>query len=63
VVERFAEVLREEEASGNLGLRAPAGDLAYAAIRIIEGFIYNDALTEDSPDVEKAVSIVCLLVD
>jgi AcrR family transcriptional regulator len=63
VVERFAEVMREEEASGTLRLRAPADDLAYAAIRIIEGFIYNDALTEDRPDVDKAVSIVCLLVD
>jgi hypothetical protein len=55
--------MREEEAGGTLRLRAPADDLAYAAIRIIEGFIYNDALTEDRPDVDKAVSIVCLLVD
>jgi AcrR family transcriptional regulator len=63
VVERFAEILREEEASGSIQLRASADDLGYAMIRIIEGFIYNDALTEDTPDVDKAVSIVCLLVD
>ncbi|MBN8867975.1 MAG: hypothetical protein J0H98_10515 [Solirubrobacterales bacterium] len=63
VVERVTEVLEEEAGTGAITLRAPAGDLAYAMTRIIEGFIYNDAMTENGPDVDNAVRIVCLLVD
>jgi hypothetical protein len=63
VVERLAELLDEEAANGSIALRAPAGDLAYAMTRIIEGFIYNDAITDSGPDVDNAVRIVCLLVD
>jgi len=63
VVERIAELLDEEAATGSITLRAPSGDLAYAMTRIIEGFIYNDAITDSGPDVDNAVRIVCLLVD
>ncbi len=63
VVDRIAELLDEEAKAGTITLRAPAPDLAYAMTRIIEGFIYNDAMTESGPDVDRAVQIVCLLVD
>jgi hypothetical protein len=63
VARRIAEILEGEAARGSLVLRAPAPDLAYAMTRIIEGFIYNDAMAEIDTDVETAVRIVCLLVD
>lgn len=62
VARRIAEILEGEAARGSLVLRAPAPDLAYAMTRIIEGFIYNDAMAEIDTDVETAVRIVCLLV-
>lgn len=63
VARRIAEVLEQESAAGSLTLRAPSPDLAYAMTRIIEGFIYNDAMADMDTDVETAVRIVCLLVD
>jgi AcrR family transcriptional regulator len=62
VTRRTAELLEEEAERGRLVLRAPAGDLAYAMIRVIEGFIYNDALADVDTDIDTAVDIVSMLV-
>lgn len=59
----IAAVVEEEAAKGTIDLRAPTADLAYAMIRIIEGFIYNDAMADIDTDIESAVRIVCLLTD
>jgi AcrR family transcriptional regulator len=63
VARRIADVLAAEAERGTLVLRAPAPDLAYAMTRVIEGFIYNDAMADIDTDVETAVRIVCLLID
>jgi hypothetical protein len=41
--------------------KADVDSLAYAVVRIAEGFIYNDALLAIEPEVERAASIVALL--
>ncbi|GIK78456.1 MAG: hypothetical protein BroJett022_21460 [Actinomycetes bacterium] len=63
VARRIAELLESERERGTLALRASAADLGYAMTRIIEGFIYNDAMAEIDTDIDTAVEIVCLLVD
>jgi AcrR family transcriptional regulator len=63
VVRGLAEVMQEEVDAGNLRLRVPAEDLAYAMIRIIEGFIYNDAMADIDPDIDTAIRIVSMLID
>lgn len=35
----------------------------YAVVRITEGFIYNDAIVAVEPEVERAASIVALLLE
>lgn len=63
MVRGLAAVLLEEVETGALTLREPVADLAYAMIRIIEGFIYNDAMADIDPDVDTAIRIVSMLVD
>jgi AcrR family transcriptional regulator len=61
-VRDLAELLREEQDAGALSLRADADRLAYAIVRMTEGFIYHDAVVGTEPDVERAASIVALLL-
>ncbi len=61
-VEDFARLLREEQLEGGLELRADADTLSYAIVRMTEGFIYHDTVIGSQPDVERAASIVGLLL-
>jgi AcrR family transcriptional regulator len=61
-VARLAELYREEQAAGNFHPRADPGVLAYAVVRVTEGFIYNDAIVAVEPAVEQAAQIVALLL-
>jgi AcrR family transcriptional regulator len=58
----LANLLREELEAGTLRLRADGDSLAYAIVRMTEGFIYHDAVIGTEPDVERAASIVALLL-
>jgi len=60
-VRDLAGLLREEHETG-MTLRADVDNLAYAIVRMTEGFIYHDAVVGAEPDVERAVSIVELLL-
>jgi AcrR family transcriptional regulator len=62
-VREFAELLREEQEAGGLRLRADVESLAYAIVRMTEGFIYNDAIASVEPEVERAAGIVALLLE
>ncbi len=42
-VQRLAELYREEQEAGNLDPPVDVETLAYAVVRVNEGFIYNDA--------------------
>jgi AcrR family transcriptional regulator len=61
-VRDLAELLREEQLAGALELRADPGTLAYAIVRMTEGFIYHDTVVGTDPDVERAASMVALLL-
>ena len=58
----LAGLLREEQAAGTLRLRADVDSLAYAIVRMTEGFIYHDTVVGTEPDVERAASMVALLL-
>jgi AcrR family transcriptional regulator len=61
-VARLAELYREEQAAGTFHPRADPDVLAYAVVRITEGFVYNDAIVAVEPAVEQAGAIVALLL-
>jgi AcrR family transcriptional regulator len=61
-VRDLAELLREEQRAGALELRADPDTLAYAIVRMTEGFIYHDTVVGTEPDVERAESMVALLL-
>jgi AcrR family transcriptional regulator len=61
-VRDLADLLREEQRAGGLSLRADVDSLAYAIVRMTEGFIYHDAVVGTEPDVERAASVVALLL-
>jgi AcrR family transcriptional regulator len=62
MLDRLVAVLEAEQRRGALTLRAPAPTLAYAMIRVTEGFVYREAGDDIDPDVEDAVAIVRLLL-
>ena len=61
-VRDLAGLLREEQGAGSLELRTDVDQLAYAIVRVTEGFIYHDTVVGTEPDVERAASIVALLL-
>jgi AcrR family transcriptional regulator len=58
-----ARLIVEEHERGAFELRADPGDLAYAVVRVIEGFIYNDAIAAVEPEIDRAMRIVRLILD
>jgi AcrR family transcriptional regulator len=62
-VASLAALYREEFDAGAFSPRADIASLAYAVVRVTEGFIYNDAIAAVEPQVERAASIVALLLD
>jgi AcrR family transcriptional regulator len=63
MVEAQAELLVEERDQGNIRLRLEPEVLAYAIVRLTEGFIYNDALIAVEPDLDTARAVIGLLLD
>jgi AcrR family transcriptional regulator len=61
-VARLADLYREEQRNGSFHPRAAPDTLAYAVVRITEGFIYNDAIVAVEPAVDEAAAIVALLL-
>jgi len=59
---KLAELYREEQRAGHFHPRADPDTLAYAVVRVTEGFIYNDAIAAVEPAVEQAAAIVALLL-
>jgi AcrR family transcriptional regulator len=60
---KLAELYREEQEAGAFSPRADVLTLAYAVVRVTEGFIYNDAIAAVAPEVERAASVVALMLD
>jgi AcrR family transcriptional regulator len=59
---KLAELYREEQDAGVFQPRIDPDALAYAVVRVTESFIYNDALLTVEPEVERAASIVAVLL-
>jgi AcrR family transcriptional regulator len=62
-VRTLAELYREEEQAGSFRPKVAPDALAYAVVRVTEGFIYNDALATVEPEVERAAQIVALMLE
>ena len=57
------ELLREEQEAGTFVPQTDLLSLAYAIVRLTEGFLYHDAIVATEPQVERAARIVALLLD
>jgi AcrR family transcriptional regulator len=62
-VRALAELLRDEQEAGAFAPKSDLNSLAYAVVRVTEGFIYNDAIVAIEPEVERAAGIVALLLE
>jgi Tetracyclin repressor-like, C-terminal domain len=60
---KLAELYREEQEVGAFQPRIDPAALAYAVVRVTEGFIYHDAITTVEPELERAARIVALLLE
>jgi AcrR family transcriptional regulator len=61
-VARLAQLYREEQRAGTFTPRVDVDTLAYAVVKVTEAFIYNDAILAVEPEVERAATIVALLL-
>ena len=60
---RFVELLlREDVAAGVRDLSVPPEDLAFAAVRIVESFVYSTRITGDEPDPDRSIRILNVLL-
>lgn len=62
LVARVKELVDEEASRGTFTPRADTGLLAYAAVRTMEGFVYNDTVVRSEPEVDRAVKVIRLLL-
>ena len=63
IVEMLAEMLTFEHQTHGMELRTDAETLAFAIVRISEGFIYVDPVADIEPDIDAAIEIASLLVE
>lgn len=61
-VKGLVELLREEQDAGSFCPDTDLETLAYAIVRVTEGFIYNDAIAAVEPEDERAAIIYALLL-
>ena len=62
LVAEVTRLLDEEVARGTFTPRADTGLLAYATVRTMEGFVYNDTVVRSEPEVDRAVQVIRLLL-
>jgi AcrR family transcriptional regulator len=58
----IAGLFEEEQERGTFEPRIEIPVLAYAIVRVTEGFIYNDAIADIQPEVETAARVVGLML-
>lgn len=63
LVGKVRQLVDEEAARGTFTPRADTGLLAYAAVRTMEGFVYNDTVVRSEPEVDQAVKVIRLLLE
>jgi hypothetical protein len=62
-VAKIAAALSDEASRSQLTLKAEPELLAYAIVRVTEGFLYNDAIAAVEPRLEDAAHIIRLILD
>ena len=60
---KLAQLYREEREATSWRPRLEPDTLAFAVVRVTEGFIYNDALLTLEPELERATAIVRVLLE
>jgi AcrR family transcriptional regulator len=63
LVAKVKELVDEEAARGTFTPRADTELLAYAAVRTLEGFVYNDTVVRSEPEVDRALQVIRLLME
>lgn len=63
LVAKVKALVDEEVARGSFVPRADTGLLAYAAVRTMEGFVYNDTVVRSEPEVDRAIRVIRLLLE
>lgn len=63
MVRMLAGLLEEERERGAFEPRVEVPVLAYAIVRVTEGFIYNDAIAAIEPEVDTAARVVRLMLE
>jgi AcrR family transcriptional regulator len=63
LVAKVRQLVDEEAARGTFTPRADTALLAYAAVRTMEGFVYNDTVVRSEPEVDQAVRVIRLLLE
>jgi hypothetical protein len=61
-IELHQQLLEEEMAKGNLQLPVDAHTMAFALVRMAETFLYADLIAGETPDVDKAVTLLRLML-
>jgi AcrR family transcriptional regulator len=62
VMNAFRDLLAEQTQSGQLQLPPDLDSLAYALVRLGEGYLYNDLITGHEPDLAKARMLIWALL-
>jgi AcrR family transcriptional regulator len=63
LVAEVRRLVEDEVARGTYTPRGDIGLLSYAIVRLIEGFVYNDAIVESEPAVDDALRVIRLLLE
>lgn len=63
IVKMLGEMLAYERDNHGMALRTDPETLAFAIVRISEGYIYVDPVADIEPDIDTAIEIASLLVD
>lgn len=62
LVAEVGRLMRAEADRGTWTPRGPVDTLAYAVVRLIEGFVYNDAIVQQETAVDDAMTVIDLLL-
>ena len=62
LVSYLAQRIEDESQHGDLLLRAPANLVAYTIVRVMAGFVYNDAIAAIDPQIDKAMEVLDYLL-
>jgi AcrR family transcriptional regulator len=63
LVDIVQRIIEEEQTRGAFNPRVEPPVLAYAIVRVIEGFVYNDSIAALEPQVDTAIDIVRLILE